>query len=75
MLFIGPFDLAAALGNDGTKLPSELPHVQEAINKIRETAHAAGKFTGIFCANGTQARQRFSEGFEFVNIGSEIIGK
>lgn len=69
MLFIGPNDLSLSLGN-GSKPHGQCSNVQEAIVQIREAAERAGKFSGIFCMGADEARKRFEQGFQLVNLVS-----
>lgn len=70
MLFIGPNDLACSMGN-GAKNHMDCPDVQEAIEVIRVAAEKAGKLSGIFCISAEQAAARFTQGFQFINIGGD----
>lgn len=72
MLFIGPNDLACSLGN-GSKNHMDCPEVQDAIEDIRAAAEKAGKFSGIFCVSAEQAAARFKQGFQFMNVGADIV--
>ena len=71
VLFIGPFDLSNALGHPlahGT----EHPVLAEAIEKILDIAHKAGKKAGIFTTSGEDARKRVEQGFDMVHIGTDV---
>ena len=70
-VFIGPSDLALALGREPAADPTD-PIVLDAIRRVRESAHAAGKRIGIFCGSAESARQRIQEGFDLVSIGTDL---
>ncbi|MET1028214.1 MAG: SDR family oxidoreductase [Dongiaceae bacterium] len=67
MIFIGPFDLSLSLG-----LFPELgaPH-QEAIEKVRQIALAAGKTVGIFTPHAVVAANRRAQGFQMVVLAND----
>jgi 4-hydroxy-2-oxoheptanedioate aldolase len=64
-LYIGPSDLSVSLG-----LVPRVggPELEEAIVRVRETAHAHGLAAGMHCANGQAAAVRAGEGFELVTV-------
>jgi 4-hydroxy-2-oxoheptanedioate aldolase len=68
-LFIGPSDLAAALGHLGD---AAHPAVQEAIADACARIRAAGKPAGILAPVEADARRYFEIGFTFVAIGSDL---
>jgi 4-hydroxy-2-oxoheptanedioate aldolase len=70
-IFIGPTDLSLALGVAPKPDPTE-PIVLESITKLRELAHAHGKVVGIFTGSGEGAKQRLSEGFDFVSATPDL---
>jgi 4-hydroxy-2-oxoheptanedioate aldolase len=68
-LYIGPSDLAVALG----LMPRVGgPALEEAITHIREVAHAHGLIAGMHCANGRAAAARAAEGFELVTVAVDL---
>ena len=70
-IFVGPNDLALALG----KAPSSEPDdeaVRQAIAHICERTRAHGKIPGIFCSSGEAAAQRIAEGFLLVTPGHDV---
>ncbi|KAJ7785221.1 Pyruvate/Phosphoenolpyruvate kinase-like domain-containing protein [Mycena maculata] len=71
VLFIGPYDLSIALGYP---VPSPDPHpeVEKIIQGIRQAAHRAGKKCAIYCASGAQAAWRAAEGFDMINVTSDM---
>jgi 2-dehydro-3-deoxyglucarate aldolase len=68
-VFVGPSDLAAALGQLGN--PGH-PSVQEAIAQVLATVKAAGKPTGILAPVEADARRYLSMGATFVAVGSDL---
>jgi len=68
-IFIGPADLAAALGHLGN--PTH-PDVQAAIEGGIKRIVAAGKAPGILMADEKLARHYLSLGAQFVAVGSDI---
>jgi len=71
VIFVGPFDLSNALGHP---LAHGVEHavVTEAIQRILEAAHSAGKKVGIFTVSGEDARSRVEQGFDMVHIGTDV---
>jgi len=68
-VFVGPSDLAAALGHLGN--PGEAS-VQAAIAQVFEAAKAAGKPTGILTPVEADARRYLAMGATFVAVGSDL---
>lgn len=70
-LYVGPSDLAMALG-----LPPRptkfLPDHEREIERIRETCERHGVIAGIHCSSGAIARHRLEQGFMMVTVGSDI---
>jgi 4-hydroxy-2-oxoheptanedioate aldolase len=71
MAFVGPVDLSISLGLD--PLP-ENPHpvFQKAIKNIIKTAKRHNLPLGIYCSNGKAAAERIAQGFQFVNVTSDL---
>ena len=70
-IFVGPSDLAAALGHLGN--PSH-PEVQAAIADVFAASKAAGKPTGILATLESEARKYIQMGATFVGVGSDLGG-
>jgi 4-hydroxy-2-oxoheptanedioate aldolase len=66
-IYIGPADLSLALGLTPPAVGAQ--PLEEAITRVRETAHAHGLIAGMHCAGGQEARARAAEGFELITVG------
>jgi 4-hydroxy-2-oxoheptanedioate aldolase len=64
-IYIGPSDLSLALG-----LVPRVggPALEEAIERVRDAAHARGLIAGVHCPNGEAARARAAQGFELITV-------
>ena len=71
VLFIGPFDLSNALGHPLAH-GVEHPIVTEAIQRILDVAHKSGKKAGIFTTSHEDTRKRVEQGFDMVQIGTDV---
>lgn len=67
-VFIGPADLAAALGHRGN---INHPSVQDAISQAIRTARAAGKAIGILVVDGSAGRY-IEQGVTMAGVGSDL---
>ena len=70
-LFVGPYDLSISLGYP-TPNPDPHPDVEKVIQRILQAARGAGKKCGIYCSNGKQGAKRAAEGFDMINITSDV---
>jgi 2-dehydro-3-deoxyglucarate aldolase len=68
-VFVGPSDLAAALGHLGN---AGHPEVQQAIASVFADAKACGKPTGILAPVEADARRYIEMGATFVGVGSDL---
>ena len=68
-IFVGPSDLAAALGHLGD---SSHPAAQAAIAQIFDVACLAGKAIGILAPAEADARRYLQMGARFVAVGSDL---
>lgn len=68
-LFVGPNDLALALGSRAGQTP---PAVHDAWAKIAEVAHAAGIYAGTFCSDGAAAARLIALGYDLVVPGNDV---
>lgn len=69
--FIGPADLALALGAE-PEADSRDPRVVVAVAKVLERTHAHGKRCGIFCASADFASEKLAQGFDVVSITPDL---
>ncbi|EIM79636.1 Phosphoenolpyruvate/pyruvate domain-containing protein [Stereum hirsutum FP-91666 SS1] len=72
MLFVGPNDLCSSMGFPALEHPN-IPEVQSAIERVLKAAHDAGKYAGMFCTAADQVQKRFEQGFDFMNLGADIV--
>lgn len=71
-IYIGPNDLALALGRD-PKPENDDAIMVEAIARIQAETARAGKIAGIFCSGGAGAARRVREGFDLVTPGNDAL--
>jgi 4-hydroxy-2-oxoheptanedioate aldolase len=69
-IFVGPNDLALALGC-AARSESDEPVMVEAVERIRAGCARAGLISGIFCSGGAAAARRIAEGFDLVTPGND----
>ncbi|KAG2143552.1 Pyruvate/Phosphoenolpyruvate kinase-like domain-containing protein [Suillus bovinus] len=70
-LFIGPWDLSLCLGYPPPS-PDPHPDVEIVIQDILKVAHKEGKKCAIYCTSGKQSLKRVEEGFDIINVASDI---
>jgi 2-dehydro-3-deoxyglucarate aldolase len=68
-IFVGPSDLAAAMGHLGN---AAHPDVQQAIRHIFERVRSAGKASGILAPVEADARRYIEWGADFIAVGSDL---
>lgn len=69
-LLIGPFDLG---NNIGRPILGEMhQELKDAIERIKDAAHAEGKKVGIYCADGQQAQGYVQRGFDFISVCTDF---
>ena len=71
-LYIGPSDLALALGGSSPWDPAVLDERERAIARVRQACDDHGVVPGIHTPSGEVARQRLDEGFRFVTVSSDL---
>jgi 4-hydroxy-2-oxoheptanedioate aldolase len=69
LLFIGPFDLSATVGQMGNL---KHPEVARLIEHAEKRIRAAGKPMGTVPHPGCTWKDMFARGYQFVNAGSDI---
>lgn len=70
-VYVGPNDLALALGVPGDYEPQDPVHL-EALARIRQACAAAGKIAGIHCVNGAMAGRRLTQGFRMTTVINDV---
>lgn len=68
ILFYGPGDYSHSIGHSGE---FDHPDVVAGFKKVAEAAKRHGKFAGTVGSPAT-ARQRMEEGYQFLNLGSDV---
>lgn len=71
-VFVGPSDLSIALANGGTVDPRG-PQVEAALTTIAAAVQRAGKFAGLFCFDGAQAKAARARGIKFTSISTDVL--
>ena len=69
MIFIGPFDLSATVGQMGNL---KHPEVARLIGRAEERIRAAGRPMGTVPHPGCTWKDMFARGYQFVNAGSDV---
>ncbi|MFO1312496.1 MAG: aldolase/citrate lyase family protein [Burkholderiales bacterium] len=69
LMFIGPFDLSATVGQMGNLTH---PEVAALLDRAEQAIRAAGRPMGTVPHPGCTAQQMFDRGYQFVNAGSDI---
>ncbi|KAJ3743411.1 Pyruvate/Phosphoenolpyruvate kinase-like domain-containing protein [Lentinula detonsa] len=72
MLFVGPNDLCSSMGYPALD-HANIPEVQAAIQRILSASKAAGKYAGMFCTSAEQIQARYEQGFDFMNLGADVV--
>ena len=67
-IYVGPFDLSAAMGKPGR---FDDPELREAIRHIQRVCRDAGKLSFIFAANEKAAAEDFALGYGSVTLGMD----
>lgn len=67
-IYVGPFDLSAAMGKPGH---FDDPELREAIRHIQRVCREAGKLSFIFAANEAAAAEDFALGYGSVTLGMD----
>ena len=69
VMFIGPFDLSATVGQMGNL---EHPEVAALLQRAEKAIRAAGRPMGTVPHPGCTALDMFERGYQFVNAGSDV---
>ena len=70
--FVGPSDLSIALSTGGVVEPRGTA-VDAALAKVVAAAKAHGKFVGLFCFDGAQAKAARARGIAFTSISTDAL--
>ncbi|KAK2041258.1 HpcH/HpaI aldolase/citrate lyase family protein [Colletotrichum somersetense] len=70
VLFVGPFDLGNNIGHPMINgiIKKEL---SDAIDRVLEATHKAGKKVGIFCTSGEQSKFFADKGFDMISVATD----
>jgi len=71
-IFVGPSDLSIALSRGG-RLDPFAPEVDAALDRVAARAAAAGKFAGMFCFSGRQAKAMAARGFRLLTVATDLL--
>ena len=71
-VFVGPSDLSIALSN-GAGVDPRGAAVDEALQTVLAATARAGKFAGLFCFDGAQAKAMRARGFKFTSISTDVL--
>ncbi|SDV03308.1 4-hydroxy-2-oxoheptanedioate aldolase [Microlunatus sagamiharensis] len=71
-LYIGPSDLALAVGAARPGDPAKAAELEAAIGRVLAAAQASGVVPGIHTPSGDVARQRLEAGFRLVTVASDL---
>jgi len=70
VIFLGPYDMSQSMG---ITAQVNHPRVQEAAQKVVTTAKKYGKVAGVFAGNGSIAKERAVQGFQYIAIGMDTV--
>lgn len=71
-VYVGPSDLALAIGAERPQDGPKIPEFNEALKLIVSSAEAAGIAAGMHCNDGTAAARALGSGFTFVSISNDL---
>ena len=69
VIFLGPYDMSQSMGITGQVTH---PRIQEAAEKVVAAAKKHGKVAGIFAGSGAVAKERASQGFQYITVSVDI---
>ncbi|EME87293.1 uncharacterized protein MYCFIDRAFT_125226 [Pseudocercospora fijiensis CIRAD86] len=70
--FVGPVDLGNSIGHPPQNLGVYAPELENAISKIHAATQAAAKYTAMFTGSGEQAKKYVEQGFNMVNVMTDV---
>jgi 4-hydroxy-2-oxoheptanedioate aldolase len=71
-VYVGPSDLALALGAAQPQDGPTLPEFRQALQRVAVTARKAGIAAGLHCGDGESGGRALREGFTFVSISNDL---
>lgn len=71
-VYVGPADLALALGADDPQEGPSMPEFKEALARVIDVAKRAGIAAGLHCYAGDGASEALSAGFTFVCLSNDL---
>jgi len=71
VLFIGPYDLSLSHSYPPPS-PDPVPEVETLIQNIKAAAKKHGKYCAIYCSSAEQAARRAADGFDMINVTSDV---
>jgi 4-hydroxy-2-oxoheptanedioate aldolase len=71
-IYVGPSDLALAVGGQTPQEGWQRPEYQQALTAIRAAAVGAGKSCGLHVNDGNAAAKALDDGFDFVSISNDL---
>jgi 4-hydroxy-2-oxoheptanedioate aldolase len=70
VIFLGPYDMSQSMGITGQV---GHPRIQEAAQKVADTAKKYGKAAGIYVGSGEAAKERVKQGFQYITVGMDTV--
>jgi 4-hydroxy-2-oxoheptanedioate aldolase len=71
-VYIGPSDLALAIGGASPAEGWTRPEFGAALERIRKAGEAAGIACGLHCTSGEAGAEALAQGFTFVSISNDL---
>jgi 4-hydroxy-2-oxoheptanedioate aldolase len=71
-VYVGPSDLALAVGGNTPQDGWQRPEYQQALDAIKAAAAASGKACGLHVNDGAAAARALERGFDFVSISNDL---
>jgi 4-hydroxy-2-oxoheptanedioate aldolase len=71
-VYVGPSDLALALGGDQPSAAAGLPDYEPALERIRTVAEKAGIAVGIHCPDGQSAARALAAGVTMATVANDL---
>jgi 4-hydroxy-2-oxoheptanedioate aldolase len=71
-VYIGPADLALALGADSPADGPDLPEFRHTLARVCKAAAASGIAAGMHCYTGKEAAKALADGFTFFSLSNDL---